>query len=140
MRQRPVKTLKRRHEFLRLRGGTRFSCSAFVMEGKPRRTQQDSGAAQSNDTAPRIGYTVTKRMGNAVIRNTIKRRLRAAAAAVPDGTLRAGHDYVLIARPGALKRPFVELTNDLREALTSLHRPKQRRGPKRNNLTPKRDK
>ena len=116
-----VQTLRQRREFLRIRGGSRWSSAAFVIETR-RRPNED---AQTPDK-PRIGYTVTKRIGNAVVRNRIKRRFRAAAASLRCGELRPGYDYVLIARSGALKRPFVDLTNDLREGLTHIHRPKRK--------------
>ena len=72
-----------------------------------------------------MGYTVTKRMGNAVIRNRIKRRLRAAMAAMKPNDLHNDCDYVLIARHGALKRAFGDLTNDLRTGLRKIHQKKQ---------------
>jgi ribonuclease P protein component len=77
-------------------------------------------------TGPRIGYTVTKRIGNSVIRNRVKRRLRAALAELGPNELQGNCDYVLIARPGALKRAFAELTNDLRKGLANIHRSKNR--------------
>ena len=65
----------------------------------------------------RVGYTVTKKIGNAVARNRIKRRFRAAAREVLPGLAEPGHDYVLIARPTALDRPWTALLDDLRRAL-----------------------
>ncbi|MGI9407489.1 MAG: ribonuclease P protein component [Hyphomicrobiaceae bacterium] len=126
----PVTTLKRRAEFLRIRGGKRWACAAFVLEAKTRahlERDQNQGPAKPRITGPRIGYTVTKRIGNAVVRNRVKRRLRAAVAALEPGDLRDNCDYVLIARPGALQRPFIDLTNDLRAGLQSVHRQKQRK-------------
>ncbi len=123
----PVETLKRRADFLRIRGGNRWSCGAFVIETKQRNTGKVGGDVNAPAAAcgSRIGYTVTKRIGNAVIRNRVKRRLRAAVASLEPNELRADCDYVLIARPGALKRAFVDLTNDLRAGLASIHRPKR---------------
>ncbi|MGI9405798.1 MAG: ribonuclease P protein component [Hyphomicrobiaceae bacterium] len=117
-----VPTLKRRADFLRLRGGKRWSCAAFVLESKPRDPLSVLGK-----TEPRIGYTVTKRIGNAVVRNRIKRRLRATVATLEAGELKNNCDYVLIARHGALQRPFNDLVNDLRAGLKSVHRPKRRK-------------
>lgn len=65
----------------------------------------------------RVGYTVTKKLGGAVTRNRIKRRLRAAAREVVPGHAAPGHDYVLIARPSAADRPWEALLDDLRAAL-----------------------
>ncbi len=65
----------------------------------------------------RVGFTVTKKIGNAVCRNRIKRRFREAARQVLPELGRPGTDYVLIARPGAADRPFDALLDDLRGAL-----------------------
>lgn len=67
--------------------------------------------------AIRVGFTVTKKIGNAVCRNRIKRRFRAAAREVFPGLALPGHDYVLIARPGAAERAWPALLDDLRGAL-----------------------
>lgn len=68
----------------------------------------------------RIGFTVSKKVGNAVARNRAKRRLRAAAAAVLPVRAAPGMDYVLIGRQATLARPFDELKADLATALTRL--------------------
>ena len=67
--------------------------------------------------AVRVGYTVTKKIGNAVRRNRIKRRFRAAARMVVPEHAAPGRDYVLIARPGAEARPWPALVDDLTRAL-----------------------
>lgn len=69
----------------------------------------------------RFGFTVTKQMGGAVERNRIKRRLRAAVSLLGEGKTRANHDYVLVARAGALSRTFAELQKDLERALQRVH-------------------
>ncbi|MEY3106832.1 MAG: hypothetical protein RIT35_1005 [Pseudomonadota bacterium] len=69
----------------------------------------------------RIGFTVTKKLGNAVIRNRIKRRLRAAAAIVLQNMATPQYDYVLIGRKAALTRKFVDITGDLQYILTKLN-------------------
>lgn len=117
-----VPTLKRRAEFLRIRGGRRWACGTFVLESKPR-----VDAEGDVPIGPRVGYTVTKRMGNAVTRNRIKRRLRAAMAEMTANELHNDCDYVLIARNGALKRAFSDLTKDLRTGLRKIHQQKQHR-------------
>jgi ribonuclease P protein component len=68
-------TLRHRAEFLRVRGGGRSASPRFVLEGKLRVAPD-----QARQVGPRFGFTVTKQMGNAAVRNRIKRRLRAALA------------------------------------------------------------
>lgn len=65
----------------------------------------------------RVGFTVTKKIGNSVVRNRLKRRLRAAAAEVLPVAARDGHDYVLIGREAGLARDFAALTADLTRAV-----------------------
>ncbi len=71
----------------------------------------------------RVGFTASKRVGNAVVRNRAKRRLRAAAASVLPLHGRPGTDYVLIARAGTGERVYAELLADLEAALRQLARP-----------------
>ena len=75
---------------------------------------------------PRVGFTASRRVGNAVARNRAKRRLRAAAASVLSARGRDGVDYVLIARAGTGKRPYAELLADLEGALHQMSRPGHR--------------
>ncbi|GJL95689.1 MAG: hypothetical protein DHS20C05_20940 [Hyphococcus sp.] len=69
----------------------------------------------------RLGLTVTKKIGGAVIRNRIRRRLRAAAREVFPQYAKAGRDYVLIARKAAYDRNYQALLDDLKRALLRLH-------------------
>lgn len=71
---------------------------------------------EDGDTA-RAGFTVTKKVGNAVVRNRARRRLREALRAVERETSLSGVDLVLIGRDGTGKRAFPELVEDLRRAL-----------------------
>ncbi len=74
------------------------------------------------DPAMRIGYTVTKKIGGAVVRNRLKRRLRALARDVlPEAGL-PGHDHVLIGRTDGVTRDFQSLRADLRKALAKVAR------------------
>jgi ribonuclease P protein component len=108
-------TLKVRSEFLAVRGGGRWAGPAFVLEG--RRRMPDAGASDT----PRIGFTVTKKLGNAVVRNRMRRRLREAARSVMPEFAQPGFDYVLIAREAALVRPFNDLQRDLAQAFRRVH-------------------
>lgn len=111
-------TLKRRPEFLRVRGGARWATAAFVIEAKPR---PDPGP----EPVPRFGFTVTKQLGGAVIRNRIRRRLRAAISAAGVPRARSGVDYVVIARPAAETMPFVELIALVKAAMAKVDAPRR---------------
>ncbi len=103
--------LTRRADFLAARDGLRALGASFLVQARKR------GDAR----APRVGITVTKKAGNAVERNRIRRRLRAAVKSLTDMT-RPGFDYVLIARREAITAPFASLLNDLERALKRLHK------------------
>ncbi len=75
-----------------------------------------------DDPTPRIGITVSKRVGGAVVRNRMKRRFRALARAVLPTHGVAGADHVLIGRAGVNARAYDALTADLRRALAKLGR------------------
>ena len=114
-------TLKKRAEFLRLRGGPRWATPGFVLEAKPRPSENDAEAA------PRFGFTVTKQIGKAVDRNRIRRRLRALVRATAAAHAVPRYDYVLIARGAALTRPFADLKKELEQAFRRVHHPAGRK-------------
>jgi ribonuclease P protein component len=107
---------------LRCAEGTRWTTPSILLQF---RESPDGADKQS----ARIGFTATKRLGNAVVRNRAKRRLRAAVQAVMPLSAHAGHDYVLVARDGSLTRTFAEICSDLTMALTKVHakRPREAR-------------
>lgn len=113
-----IGTLKKRAEFLRLRGGARCATPSFVLETRARSTGTASEAGRSG---ARFGYTVTKKLGGAVVRNRIRRRLKAAVALVAPKLARADHDYVLVGRAAAYDREFADLKKDLERALQRVH-------------------
>jgi ribonuclease P protein component len=108
-----MERLRKRAEFRAVAGGTRVSRPGFLLQalktGKP-------GA----ERPPRYGFTVTKKVGGAVVRNRIRRRLREAVRLASDGE--AGMDYVLIGRHAALTLQFDRLIADLRSGLKELSR------------------
>jgi ribonuclease P protein component len=114
--------LKTRAEFLRV-AGTRVRAArpGLVLQAAPR-TSEPEGEL-------RVGYTASRRVGNAVVRNRAKRRLRAAAASVLPRHGKTGMDYVLIAREGTGKRLYAALLADLEGALRQLARPQPARPP-----------
>ena len=116
-----IATLKRQSEFLRLRGGRRWSSPAFVIEMRAREGASDGLAGPV--TAARFGFTATKKLGNAVTRNHIRRRLKEVVRGIAPGRARDGCDYVLIAREAAASQPFAALERDLIAALGRLDRP-----------------
>jgi ribonuclease P protein component len=80
--------------------------------------------------APRVGFTASRKVGNAVVRNRSKRRLRAAAAQILADHARPGTDYVLIARSGTAGRPYPALRDDLTAALRRIERGTDKRRPR----------
>jgi len=104
-----LRRLRRRSQFLRAARGNRAGRSAFGLQ-----------VATTGEELPGVGFTVTKKVGNAPARNRMKRRLRAAAAACADD-FRPGHDYVLLARREALSRPFAKMITDLSGLIARVH-------------------
>ena len=114
----PVVTLKRRSEFQRIRRGARWAGPAFVLEAKPR----DDTRGASSSEQPRFGFTVTRQVGGAIVRNRIKRRLKAAVRRLQGQHARRDFDYVLIARRAAFDAAFDVLLSDLSRALDRVNR------------------
>ena len=108
-----VVTLKKRRDFLALRRAPKTGTPAFLLAGSENAT---AGAEA------RVGLTVTKKLGGAVVRNRIRRRLRAAVRDVFPCSARPGMDYVLIARGAAETRPYDALLDDMKRALLRLAR------------------
>lgn len=96
-------TLKQRKDFLAMNRAPKWVTPGFILQY----------AANGSDK-PVVGYTVSKKVGNAVVRNTMKRRFRALAA---EGLNGEDARFVLIGRPGAMAVPFAQLKRDLAWAL-----------------------
>ncbi len=110
----PLQTLRHRPDFLKAAAARRQGTGSFLLQARAR----DDGEGFA-----RIGFTASKKIGNAVARNRAKRRMRAAARDVLTRQARPGWDYVLVARPDATtSRPFPDLLADLQTALNAVHR------------------
>jgi len=109
-------TISKRRDFLSTAAkGRKFVTQTFIVQ-----TQQRDETHPAGKEA-RFGFTVTKKMGNAVIRNRIKRRLRAAAAQAALTHTQDRHDYVIISRQKALNCPFPDLLRDMQFAFLKIH-------------------
>lgn len=105
--------LKRRAEFLRVAG----SRKKWVAPGL---ILQAAAGPTVPSAEPRIGFTASRKVGIAVVRNRARRRLKAAVAATMPLHAAAGHDYVLVARAETVRRPYAELVGDLETGLKRL--------------------
>ena len=92
-----------------------------LVERAPRRDQCNE-RRDDGDAAIRVGFTVTKKIGGAVVRNRMKRRFRALAREILPESGFAGADHVLIGRAGGVERDFAALKRELSAALTKLRR------------------
>ncbi|GMP10295.1 ribonuclease P protein component [Bradyrhizobium sp. TM239] len=112
--------LRQRADFLAVANGARVNSPAFVLQSRPR---DDGGPI-------RIGFTVTKKNGNAPARNRIRRRLRELVKRLDPVSMQPHHDYVLVGRRDALSRDFATMLDDLRMAFTKPARHTHKGQPK----------
>lgn len=110
-----IERLKSRPQFLAAAKGVSEARGAVVVQ------RLDRG---DGDPTVRLGFTATRKIGGAVIRNRTKRRLREAARALAPQLARPGSDYVFIARMGTADRPWDRLLDDVKSALTRLATPR----------------
>jgi ribonuclease P protein component len=107
-----MERVKRRQDFVAAAKGVYAAMPGMVVQARNRK----------DGKPPRVGFTATKKLGNAVVRNRIKRRLREIARLNLCDNARLGYDYVLIGRQKSLGRDFGDLAIDLISALKRLHR------------------
>ena len=106
-----MERLKQRADFLAAASGSKVPARSFVVQARPR----------PDERSIRVGFTVSKRVGNAVERNRVRRRLRELVRLVGEPHMRGGHDYVLIGRRDALVAPFEQMKEEFARALHRLH-------------------
>ena len=111
---RPILTIGKRADFLAANKGQRVAMPGFVLLVHDR---------LDGDAAKRIGITVTKKIGGAVVRNRMKRRFRALARELLPELGKSGADHVLIGRAGGVERDFGLLRAEMVKALRKTSRP-----------------
>lgn len=122
----PIERLKKRADFLACAKAPACARGAVLVQARPR------------DEAPlvRAGFTATKRVGGAVVRNRAKRRMREAARRLLPDHGQPGFDYVFIARGGLVARPWDRLLDDMKSALIRLAADRDSRAPVREPSAP----
>ena len=120
-----IAVLTRRADFLAANRGLRVARPGFVLLATP-----NAGLGK------RYGVTVTKKIGNAVVRNRMKRRFRELLRAALPGEGLPDHDHVLIGREGGIERGFAALREELTAALARAasgkgDKPRSKPGPRR---------
>ncbi len=106
-----MQRLKQRADFLAAAAGIKAPAGGFTLQARDRH----------EDGPVRVGFTCSKKVGNAVERNRVRRRLREVVRLAPAEAMRPGYDYVLIGRTAALKLPFDRLVEDFDRALRRVH-------------------
>jgi ribonuclease P protein component len=112
----PIGPLCKRSEFLAV-AGARRKCAMPGLVLQARRWAADEPLDAPDSPARRVGFTATRRVGGAVVRNRARRRLRAVAREILPAQAADRYDYVLIARAATGRRPFESLKRDLEKAL-----------------------
>ena len=102
--------LRQRSDFLAAAAAARAPAPGFVLQARHR----------GDEGPPRIGFTASRKVGTAVERNRVRRRLRDVVRRTDADRMAAGHDYVLVARRAAINLPFDRLMEDFAGALRRL--------------------
>lgn len=118
-----MQRLTKRSEYLKVARGARTPRRGFLLQSALRADARDGTAARP----ARFGFTVTKKTGNAVVRNRIRRRLKEAVRLAGAAAAAPGQDLVLIGRRPALDMPFADLLADVVGAVRAAARPQRAR-------------
>ena len=113
-----MERLRQRADFLAAADGVKAPAPMFVLQMRRR-----------EDGPVRVGFTVSKRVGGAVERNRIRRRLKEVVRLSSPSRMRPGHDYVLIGRRAALDAPFERIREEFDRALRRVHATPSPSGP-----------
>jgi ribonuclease P protein component len=105
--------IRKRADFVAANGGKRVSTPGFLLLVRDR---------DDADVTMRVGFTVTRKIGGAVVRNRMKRRFRALAREIIPASGRSGADHVMIGRARGVEREFSLLRSELADALDRLRR------------------
>ena len=115
-------TLRNRRDFLAVAKGNKQVRQGLVLQAISRKPD-----TRINATAIRFGLTATKKIGNAVIRNRTRRRLRALAREILSAHGQPGYDYVLIGRAATKHQTWEGLRTDMCSALKKVHKAKPKK-------------
>lgn len=111
----PPRRLLKRAEFLAVRSGEKRRGRLFLLEVLKR----------GDGLPPRVGFTVTKKVGNAVVRNRIRRRLREAVRLHAAADMADGSDYVIVGREDLVTTPFAEIAAELSRRVRGKDQPQR---------------
>ncbi|MBV8745600.1 MAG: ribonuclease P protein component [Xanthobacteraceae bacterium] len=106
-----MQRLRQRADFIAAASGAKAHALGFVLQSRARNDQEPA----------RVGYTVSKKVGNAVERNRVRRRLREVVRLAGAERMQKGRDYVLVGRRAALDLAFDRLIDDMSGALTRVN-------------------
>jgi ribonuclease P protein component len=113
-----LERLRQRADFLAAASATKVPTSAFVLQVRHR----------GEEGPVRVGFTVSRKVGTAVERNRVRRRLKEIVRLYGATGLAAGNDYVLVGRRAALSLPFEQIVRDFKRALVLCEQPQPGRG------------
>ena len=104
-----LKTIKKRIDFVKVsKKGKKFFTQGFILQKYKR-----SFSSKEKENTARVGFTITKKVGSAVVRNKIKRRFRAIIKEVLNNYLKKNYDYVIVANKKSLVMDYKELKKDV---------------------------